>query len=134
MLGRRQTTNGAEGRAMETYIGQDTRIEGTITTSGSLRIDGEVDGEIQADGDVVVGETGRVRAGITSVNAIIAGNVTGEVRVSGRLELLGTGRLHGDAVMQTLIVEQGGLLQGNCRMGADEQPAPVELFNGAQDD
>lgn len=119
---------------METYIGQDTRIEGTIVTSGSLRIDGEVDGDIQADADVVIGETGRVRAGIRAVNLIIAGTVTGEAHVSGRLELLATGRLNGDAVMQTLIVEQGGLLQGNCRMGTDDQSVSLQPLSVSEDD
>ncbi len=83
---------------METYIGQDTRIEGKIVTSGSLRIDGEVDGDIQGEGDVVIGETGHVRAGIKAVNLIIAGEVSGEARVSGRLELFATGRMYGDAL------------------------------------
>lgn len=104
---------------METYIGQDTRIEGTIVTAGSVRIDGEVDGDIQADADVVIGETGRVRASIKAANLVIAGTVVGQAHVSGRLEVLATGRLDGDALMQTLIVEKGGVLHGNCRMGTD---------------
>lgn len=123
----------AENRGMETYIGQDTRIEGTIVTSGSVRVDGEVDGDIQSQGDVIVGETGRVRAGIRAVNLIIAGEVSGEARVSGRLELLATGRMYGDAHMQTLIVEQGGVLQGNSRMGSEETPA-AELVSASQED
>lgn len=69
---------------------------------------------------MVIGETGRVRAGIKAVNLIVAGSITGEARVTARLELLATGRMYGDAYMQTLIVEQGGLLQGNCHMGSDE--------------
>lgn len=105
---------------METYIGPDTRIEGTIVTAGSVRIDGEVDGDIRADADVIIGESGRVRAGIKAVNLVIAGTVVGQAHVSGRLEVLATGRLDGDAVMQTLIVEQGGVLHGTCRMGSEE--------------
>lgn len=132
MLGRRQQSNGSGGRTMETYIGPDTKLEGTVAASGSLRIDGHVDGEIQAEGDVVVGESGRVRAGITAANVIIAGEVTGRVQASGRLELMATGRLYGDAVMQTLIVEQGGVLEGTCRMDREEQPRPAEVLNGAQ--
>lgn len=91
-----------------------------MVTAGSVRIDGEVDGDIRADADVVIGESGRVRAGIKAVNLVIAGTVIGQVHVSGRLELLATGRLDGDAVMQTLIVEQGGVLHGTCRMGSEE--------------
>lgn len=51
----------------------------------------------------------------------------------GRLELLATGRMHGDAYMQTLIVEQGGLLQGNCHMGSDETPLSTAPVNSARD-
>lgn len=119
----------AEPRGMATYIGQDTRIQGTIVASGAVRVDGQVEGQIQSTGDVFVGETGRVQAGIQAANLIIAGEVVGEVRVSGRLELLGTGRLYGDASMQSLIVEQGALLQGNTRMGGDSEGATVPQEN-----
>lgn len=118
---RRKQQAAAESRGVETYIGQDTRIEGTIFSTGSVRVDGEVEGHIQTEGDVVVGETGRVKADVKAANLIVAGEVTGEVRASGRLELLATGRLYGDAYMQTLIVEQGALLQGSSRMGGEPQ-------------
>ena len=73
MLGRRQQSNGSGGRTMETYIGPDTKLEGTVAAAGSLRIDGHVDGEIQAEGDVGgrVSRVGRHHR----ANVIIAGEV-----------------------------------------------------------
>lgn len=120
MLKRRQQ-EAAETRGVETYIGQGTRVEGAIVSSGSMRIDGEVEGQVQSAGDVFVGETGRVKAGVKAANLIIAGEVVGEVKVSGRLELLGTGKLYGDASMQSLIVEQGAVLEGSTRMVRDAE-------------
>lgn len=117
MLSRKRKEVRPNGTLTETYIGPGTRVEGVLVLTGTLRIDGEVSGEIQAEGDVVIGETGEVRADITAGNLVVGGRLTGTASVRERLELLATGKIVGDARMQTLIVEQGGLLEGNCQMG-----------------
>lgn len=121
MLGRNRKEARANGSLTETYVGPGTRIEGTLVLSGALRIDGEVSGEIRAEGDVVIGETGDVQANVVAGNLIVGGRLTGTASVRERLELLSTGKIYGDASMQTLIVEQGGLLEGNCHMGNSAQ-------------
>lgn len=116
MLGRR-TRDARNGTSVtETFIGKGTRIEGTVVAEGALRIEGEVVGEIHSKGDVFIAETGDVKANVKAVNLTVSGQLTGTATVTERLELLHTGKMLGDATMKTLIVEQGGLLEGNCNM------------------
>lgn len=125
MLSRKRRDARPNGTLTETYIGTGTRVEGTIVVSGTLRIDGEVAGEIKADGDVVIGKTGEVRADVCAVNLIVGGRLNGTASARERLELLATGKIVGDATMQTLIVEQGGLLEGRCQMRNEAGAAVV---------
>lgn len=118
MLGRRRKETRSAGPLTETYIGKGTRIEGTLFVGGSLRIDGEVIGEIQSGGDVLIGESGDVQANVTAVNLVVGGRLTGTAAVQERLELLATGKVTGDATMQTLVVEQGGVLEGSSQMAS----------------
>lgn len=123
MLGRKRRDVRGNGSLTETYIGQGTRIEGTVSVNGAIRVDGEIVGDIEADGDVLIAETGDVRADVSARNLVVGGRLTGTATIQERLELLATGTVVGDATMQTLIVEQGGLLEGNCQMRSDGEIA-----------
>lgn len=106
------------GDRLETIIGKDTTFEGTITAKGSLRIDGEVDGEIFSEGDVNVSESAKLNAQLSARNVIISGIVKGNVTASDRVELSGTSRISGDIQAAKLIVDEGAVFDGKCSMTA----------------
>ena len=101
---------------VETIIGQSTTIKGSLSSSGSLRIDGQFDGDVNTTGDLIVGETARIKAQINVRNAVIAGTITGNMDVSEKLELYPTARVIGDLKVGTLIVGEGAVFKGNCEM------------------
>lgn len=125
-------------RKVDTIIGKETRISGRIEAAGTIRIDGRVDGEIEADGDVVVGEPGRLVASIHARNVTVAGEVQGNIHAEGRLELLPTGKLYGDIKLAVLAIEDGAIFKGACEMITTEpqgrllpgKVAPPELPEG----
>src|SRR6056297_911362 len=85
----------ADRGKVETILGNGTNIEGDIKTKGSIRIEGEISGNINADGDIFVGEDGRVKAEIKARNVILAGRVEGNISAK-KLEVLPSGKLIGD--------------------------------------
>ncbi len=101
---------------VETIIGKETVFTGKLVASGTLRVDGRVEGEIISQGDVVVGEGGQVTAQIQARNLLLAGRVKGNVTANGRLEIAATGRLEGDVQVGGLVVEDGAVFLGNCSM------------------
>jgi cytoskeletal protein CcmA (bactofilin family) len=122
---------------VETVIGEDTTIVGgKIVSKGTLRIDGRVEGEVQAEEAVVVGPTGTVKANIAARSVAISGKVFGNIFAHDRLEIQPTGEVHGDVQMAAgaLTIENGAKLEGKCLMGLDDkgresaapQPASVE--------
>jgi len=113
---------------IETIIGANVVFEGRLSTEGSVRIEGQLQGEITAKGDLIIGETGRIKASVQARHILLAGEITGNVKTGGRLEIGSTGRLNGDVDVASLIIEDGGILQGNCKMknglpaGKEAQP------------
>lgn len=103
-----------------TVVGQGARLEGTIVSAGSLRIDGQVKGQINADGDVLLTQQSQVEADIRAKSVSIAGRFRGNLNVSGRAELKRGGRIEGNITSKSLVIEEGGSFDGQSIM--EKQP------------
>src|SRR5205085_3528004 len=101
-----------------TVVGQGARLEGTIVSAGSLRIDGQVKGQINADGDVMLSPQSQVEADIRAENVSVAGRFKGNILVKGKAHLARGGRIDGNITSKTLVVEEGGIFHGQSNMDA----------------
>jgi cytoskeletal protein CcmA (bactofilin family) len=101
-----------------TIVGAGARLEGNVVSAGSLRIDGQVKGQINADGDVVLSPQSQVEADIRAQNVSVAGRFKGNVIVKGKAHLARGGRIDGNITSKTLVVEEGGLFHGQSIMDA----------------
>lgn len=123
------------GGEMITVIGPEAFFHGSITVRGSIRIDGEMEGNIGEAQEVVIGKNGRVRGNISGERVEIGGHVTGDIVCSVHLEIKSTGRVLGNIRSPKMLIEDGAVFDGNCTMGADldsEQPvAQVAAARGA---
>jgi len=104
------------GNSPDTIIGDKTICEGKIMTEASLRIDGQLQADIDCAEDVTIGERGQAHSHITARNVIVAGKVRGEVIAKERLFVARTGELIGNISARSLIIEEGGVFQGACLM------------------
>jgi cytoskeletal protein CcmA (bactofilin family) len=102
--------------AMETVIGKGTKITGNIDATGTIRVDGHLEGEITTKGDLVIGESGSVKAKVKAHSAMIAGTINGNLEVADKLELASTGKLYGDIKTGSLIIGEGAVFKGACEM------------------
>lgn len=93
-----------------------TLIKGDITASGDFRLDGTLEGNIQLNGKLVVGDSGVVNGNILCVNANIIGTVNGNLSVKELLSLNATARVKGDILINKLSIEPGAVFTGKCRM------------------
>jgi cytoskeletal protein CcmA (bactofilin family) len=99
-----------------TIVGQGAKLEGNVVSAGSLRIDGQVKGQVNADGDVMLSPQSQVEADIRAQNVSIAGRFKGSIVVKGRAELNRGGRVDGNITSKTLVVEEGAIFQGQSIM------------------
>ncbi len=101
-------------------------ITGNISSESDFRIDGEVQGDIQCKGKVVVGQTGKLKGTISCANAEIIGNVLGNLIVSETVTLRATSIFTGDIKTQVLIIEPQAVFNGTCSMKNDKEQENLE--------
>ena len=101
-------------------LGPRDSLHGRLEIQGDLKIQGNVEGELKASGDVTVDSTAAIQASIEGANISVRGQVTGNVTAKKRLTLGGSGRLNGDVRVNRLTVEDGATLNGNVTMSSDK--------------
>lgn len=110
-------------------ITDGTRIKGDIIASGDFRLDGILEGNIQLNGKLVIGDSGVVNGNVLCQNANIIGTVNGNLSVKELLSLHTSARVRGDILINKLSIEPGAVFSGKCRMidevkaQHEEQPA-----------
>ena len=109
-----------------TLVGEGTRVEGRLVFADGLRIDGEVIGDVVAEGDarsiLVISEKARVVGKVKGGHVIINGTVDGPVESEELLELQPKARITGDVKYHALEMHQGATIHGELRplRGTDE--------------
>ena len=121
-------------RKILTIIGNGDRVEGKIKVSNSVRIDGEVLGEIHSAGLVIVGKDAAVDGNIFSAEATVAGRVEGGIEASGTVELESKCFFKGDLKAKNLVVHEGAIFLGQVAMEVPEDVKnPGKLASSVED-
>jgi cytoskeletal protein CcmA (bactofilin family) len=107
--------NETESNAIN-LIGVGTTITGDIESTGDIRIDGSLVGNLNTKGKLVIGEPGKVKGEIICKNADLSGIIEGKITVSELLTLKLTARITGDIITNRLTVEPGAVFTGTCNM------------------
>lgn len=130
MLGRKETERTAAvraggGEASMSIIGPGMNIVGDITTDGTVRVEGRVEGTIRAGKAVIVGRGGEVIGDIATQDAVIGGRIRGTLVAESRLELQASSDIEGQirAPEQHLLLEEGARFNGQIQMGTGAQTA-----------
>ncbi len=100
-----------------TIISRDVKIEGKITSSGNIRIDGEIQGDIFCKSNITIGEDAKVKGQVNAIVITIGGKVSGIVRAKDNLILDSKSNLKGDIFTKNLVIEEGAKFDGKCKTG-----------------
>ena len=100
------------------FLGEQTSFEGTLSFTGTLQIDGKYRGDINAEGNLIIGRTGMVESNIRVSNIIINGEVHGNVEAEQCIEICVPAKVYGDIQAPTVIIHEGVMFEGNCRTQA----------------
>ena len=120
---RRQRPSGRGG--LSAFIDEGSEIEGKYTFTGTVMLNGTFSGEIASTDTLIIGDKAVVNADIRAGQVLISGQVVGNVRAVDRVELRGQARLFGDIEAPTVILEEGVLFDGHCRMTKANETAEL---------
>lgn len=115
------------------FVGSGTVITGEASFKSMLRVDGRFSGRISStDGTLIVGSGGQVDANIEVAIATIHGIVNGDIVATDRIELGRAAKLTGNIQAPSLMIEQGAVFEGSCKMtqakaaANKQEPARIE--------
>ena len=102
---------------LQAFLDSGTSFEGKIAFSGVVRIDGHFQGDISAEGLLVIGETGLVEANLQVGSLVVQGTVVGDVTAKERVEIGPSGEIEGSVETPLLKVMEGGRVAARISMG-----------------
>ena len=91
-------------------------MEGRYSFRGTVMLNGKFKGEISSGDTLIIGERAVLEADVRAGRLTVSGEVTGNLRATERIELKRTARVYGDVEAPVVVVEEGVLFEGHCRM------------------
>jgi cytoskeletal protein CcmA (bactofilin family) len=107
--------------AVENSIGSGTVVRGDVIGPGGFCVDGVIEGSIEADGPIIIGETGTVMGNVRGRDVVVLGKVRGDIDSPGHLEIGPNGVVIGEVSVVSLRLHKGGVFRGMSRMTVTEQ-------------
>jgi len=111
-------------------ISASVEIKGDLNTTGNIRIDGFISGNINSTKDIIFGKTAEIKGEIKGNNITVAGKIKGKIISKGKLILESTGILNGDIEAQIFVINEGASFNGLSKMElANEDKSNSESVN-----
>jgi cytoskeletal protein CcmA (bactofilin family) len=114
-------------------IGAGTDIKGDVESTGDIRIDGTLKGNLRTRGKVVIGNTGLIKGEVICKNSDVEGKVEGKINVQELLSLKATSSILGDISARRLAIEPGAKFTGHCTMSSEPPAKDAEQSIAKED-
>jgi cytoskeletal protein CcmA (bactofilin family) len=105
-----------EVEEVRAFLGKGAEFIGKLIFNGSVRIEGDFQGEVYGQGSLVIGEGAQVKANITVNSVYIGGDVQGNIDVKEKINIHSTGKFYGDVRTPVFIMEEGAFFDGRSHM------------------
>ena len=108
-----------------TLVNEGCRISGMITGNGDVQVSGEVDGDCDIEGSVILARDGLWQGTIKATHVVISGHVEGDIIAAGKVEIADSARITGTVTGEAIAVAEGAVVEGI--MKTTVQAEPVEF-------
>lgn len=120
----KHTTDKEGTEDIRAFVGRDVEFKGTISYSGTVRIDGSLEGEIRTDGTLLIGEDAVIHAKISAGTIVCKGKITGDVVATEGVKLHAPAVITGSVKTPVLSMESGVLFDGGLEMSQGLREVP----------
>jgi cytoskeletal protein CcmA (bactofilin family) len=101
---------------LDTIIGKTVRIKGDIITDTGLRLDGQIEGNVDIGSILITGKDSFIKGDIRCKEAIIAGRIEGNIFVANVIEMQTGATIFGDINCKRIIIQKDCFFEGKCQM------------------
>ena len=121
-MARDRNGGGTPPDSVVSIIGPGMTVVGDCSTDGTIRVEGRVEGSIQAGKAVVIGKGGEVDGDVSTQDAVVSGIIKGTLTAQSRIEVQGTARIDGQVNAKRMQLEEGAVLNGAVHVGEAATP------------
>ena len=100
--------------SINTILGSGSFITGNLKVNGFVRIDGDIDGNLETDGNIIIGENARIRGNIKANSVTVGGVIIGDIQAADSVRLLSTSIVRGDIISHKVQIEDTAFCHGHC--------------------
>jgi len=129
---KKKENNNMENTSSQNIIANGTKIVGDFNSEGDFRVDGEIEGNINTKGKLVVGKKGIIKGTMQGKDAYFEGKFSGKLSLSGTLTLKSSAFIEGEVVVGKLSVEPGATFNVTCVMKGTVKPMTKSATKQAQ--
>lgn len=104
-----------ENVSINTLLGKGSLVQGDLSIQGYARLDGDIKGDFQTSGALIIGPLARIKGNIKAKKAVISGIVLGSIEAQEGVTLLKKAVVFGDIFTKHLQVEDTAIVQGQCK-------------------
>lgn len=108
------------GSTSKNVLSSDVEVKGNIKFSGELAFDGKIEGEIQTDGVLTLGDSAVVNGNINAQSVVVRGKITGNIHAKDKIEIKAKTELFGDIRATKLTVEEGVTFVGKTEVNPNK--------------
>jgi cytoskeletal protein CcmA (bactofilin family) len=105
------------------FLDRGSHLRGNLQFDTHFRVHGSLTGEVNTEGELIVGEGGVVDGQLRVGQIVVSGLVKGSIHATGRVQITSTGKVHADVETPSLLVEDGAFFEGKCTMSRDTAKA-----------
>lgn len=117
--------------SINTIIGLGSAVSGDVHANGFIRVDGDIDGNLESTGNIIIGDKARINGNITALSIVIGGIVLGDIYAPNGIKLLSTSAVIGNISTKNLEIEENVIFHGHCiaLKNEDEFSSALEKFS-----
>jgi len=107
--------------SINTIIGKGSSITGNLRINGFVRLDGDIDGNLETDGNIIIGDNARIKGDVKAKSVVVGGIVVGNILAQESVKLLSNSAVLGDVISRKVQVEDKATFHGHCISIKDEE-------------
>jgi cytoskeletal protein CcmA (bactofilin family) len=111
------------------FLGKGTEFKGVLSFTGTIRVDGKVEGEIVSKDTIIAGDSAHLQGEITVGTIISSGTIVGNVNASQKVHLLAPGHVQGNIKTTKLIIEEGVVFDGKSEMASEKKASEQKVVS-----
>ncbi len=107
--------------SINTIIGKGSSITGNLRINGFVRLDGDIDGNLETDGNIIIGDNARIKGDVKAKSVIISGIVVGNIMAQESIKVLSEAAVLGDVISRKVQIDDKATFNGRCISIKDEE-------------